>query len=158
MSQLPTYIQYIQALGPTLVAVAVGYVAYQQWFTSRAKLKFDLFEMRFAVFVAARALVAKHLSKDEHAREDIKKEYDILEQNKLLFRSEIAEEVDRLIKLCRDYGYLRDDIREFEGTSAQLEIIRAKKVERVRQREELGRQAVGILKKIEDFIRIDWRG
>jgi hypothetical protein len=159
MSQLPTFIQYIQALGPILVAVAVGYVAYQQWDTSRAKLKLDLFELRFAAFVAARTIVAAVLhNRDEIASEDLKEEYDVLEQNKLLFHFEIAKEIDRLMNLCRDYRYLCDDIREFEGTTVQSEVVRAKKAERVRRRQETITQAVGILKRVEESIRIDWKG
>jgi hypothetical protein len=41
-------VQYIQALGPTVVAVVAagiaGYIAWRQWRTAHDKLSFDLFE------------------------------------------------------------------------------------------------------------------
>jgi hypothetical protein len=60
MSQLPSCIQYIQALGPTFVAVVVGcvagYVAWRQWRTAHDRLKFDLYEKRFAVYETVKKL------------------------------------------------------------------------------------------------------
>jgi len=60
MNQLPTCIQYIQALGPTLVAVVVGcvagYIAWRQWRTAHDRLRFDLYEKRFAVYETVKKL------------------------------------------------------------------------------------------------------
>jgi hypothetical protein len=48
---LPSCVQYIQALGPTFVAVVAagiaGYIAWRQWRTAHDKLTFDLYEKRF---------------------------------------------------------------------------------------------------------------
>jgi len=59
-SELPACIQYIQALGPTVVAVVVGtiaaYIAWRQWRTAHDRLRFDLYEKRFAVYEATKKL------------------------------------------------------------------------------------------------------
>jgi hypothetical protein len=60
-SQLPWLLQYMQALGPTLVAVVVGsvasYIALRQWLTANHRLRFDLFEKRYAVYEAIKNVV-----------------------------------------------------------------------------------------------------
>jgi hypothetical protein len=61
MNQLPPWIQSVQALGPTVVAVIAagiaGYIAWRQWRTAHYRLTFDLFEKRFAVYEAVKNLI-----------------------------------------------------------------------------------------------------
>jgi hypothetical protein len=47
---LPLELQILTALLTPVIAVAVGYVAYQQWRTAREKLVLDLFKDRLAVY------------------------------------------------------------------------------------------------------------
>ena len=47
-----TWLSIAQAVGPTIVAVIVAYVAIRQWLTARNKLKLDLFEKRYDVYIA----------------------------------------------------------------------------------------------------------
>jgi hypothetical protein len=60
--QLPNCIQYIQALGPTIVAIVVGvvagYIAWRQWQTAHQRLRFDLYDKRFAVYDTVRSLIS----------------------------------------------------------------------------------------------------
>jgi hypothetical protein len=75
-SQVPYEIQIIQALGPTIVAIVVGlvaaYVAYRQWRTAQDRLRFDLFQRRFAIFEAVMTLLAETLSNShEHNSERV---------------------------------------------------------------------------------------
>jgi hypothetical protein len=62
MNELPICVQYIQALGPTVVAVVVGavagYVAWRQWRTAHDKLAFDLYEKRFKVYEAVESIIS----------------------------------------------------------------------------------------------------
>lgn len=55
--QLPLYIEYIKALGPTIVALIAasiaGVIAYRQWKTARNKLKLDLFDKRLTIYNTA---------------------------------------------------------------------------------------------------------
>jgi hypothetical protein len=61
VSQLPICVQWIQALGPTIVTIVVGAIAgsiaWRQWSTSHDRLRLDMYEKRFAVYSAARKLI-----------------------------------------------------------------------------------------------------
>ncbi|MDK3018085.1 hypothetical protein [Pseudodonghicola flavimaris] len=61
--------EYFKALGPTLIAIFVAYVAYQQWQVNRATLREKLFNRRFAVFKATQAFLSTVL-KDGHVSND----------------------------------------------------------------------------------------
>ncbi len=53
-SSLPLWVQYFQALGPTLVAVVLAYIAaaiqFRKWRTAYDKLRLELFERRFKIY------------------------------------------------------------------------------------------------------------
>lgn len=55
---LPLWVQIIQALGPTIIALVAlfitGYFARLQWSTARDKLRLDLFDKRYSYFVTLR--------------------------------------------------------------------------------------------------------
>ena len=51
--ELPVWTQYVDAVGPSAVALAVVYVAIRQWSTDRKRLKHDLFDRRWSIFDAA---------------------------------------------------------------------------------------------------------
>jgi hypothetical protein len=61
MNQPPLWVQYIQALGPSVVAVIAagiaGYIAWRQYRTAHYRLTFDLYEKRFAVYEAVKNLI-----------------------------------------------------------------------------------------------------
>jgi len=58
---LPDWVYWVQALGPTLAAIAIGIfaalIAWGQWRTARDKLKWELFERRLNVYLATVKLV-----------------------------------------------------------------------------------------------------
>src|ERR1700733_1277510 len=62
-SQLPCWVQYVWALGPSFVAIVAaliaGYIALRQWLTARHRLKLDIFDKRFAVYEATKMLITK---------------------------------------------------------------------------------------------------
>jgi len=62
-SQLPLWVQYAQALGAPLLAVAIAgvgaWLAWQQVRIARVRLQHDLYDRRFAVFQAARKFLAE---------------------------------------------------------------------------------------------------
>ena len=55
-NQLPYWVQIIQALGPTIVAVVAaciaGLIALRQWKTAHDKIRLDLFDKRFHIYTA----------------------------------------------------------------------------------------------------------
>lgn len=65
--KLPFWVQNVQALGPTLVAIVVGafasWIAAQQWRTARDKLRLDLFEKRWVIYETLNTIIANTLSR-----------------------------------------------------------------------------------------------
>ena len=61
-SQLPILVQYIQALGPTFIAVIAGaiasMIAWRQWKTAHQRGVLDLFERRMAVYQDLRSVIS----------------------------------------------------------------------------------------------------
>ena len=65
---MPDWLQYVQALGPTLVALAVAYVAFRQRRTAEAKRKIandklvlDLYDKSFAWYDALKEILFRSL-------------------------------------------------------------------------------------------------
>jgi hypothetical protein len=59
MSNLPAWLQYLQALAVVLIPPIGAWLAWQQVQIARVKLQHDLYERRYAVFNAARKLLAE---------------------------------------------------------------------------------------------------
>jgi hypothetical protein len=61
MNQLPSWAQYVQSLGPAVVAIIAAlfalYIGLMQWRTAQYRLSFDLYEKRFAVYEAVKNLI-----------------------------------------------------------------------------------------------------
>lgn len=55
--------EYLKAVGPTLIALIVAYIAFQQWKLAQAKLRESLFDRRFEVFKDTQAFVSYILQK-----------------------------------------------------------------------------------------------
>lgn len=53
---LPLWVQYFQALTPTIVALLVAFIAWRQWVTSKQTLKSDIFDRRFSAYLKLRAI------------------------------------------------------------------------------------------------------
>ncbi len=51
--------EYLKALGPTIIAMIVVYIAYQQWRVNQANLREKLFERRFEVFKQTQAFLSE---------------------------------------------------------------------------------------------------
>lgn len=68
-SELPVWLQYVQALGPTTVAVVAaciaGAIQWRMWKTANHKLKLDLFEKRYDAFDAICKLTVYSLAESE---------------------------------------------------------------------------------------------
>ncbi len=97
---LPDWLLYVQALGPTLIALAVAYVAFRQWRTAEAsrkiandKLVLDLFDRRFAWYSAVKEHLFKPLNPDSQSSADnaFTAFYRLLEEAHFLFGPEVQE-------------------------------------------------------------------
>ena len=59
----PHWTQVLSALLTPTIAVLVAIIAYRQWRTAQNRLKFDLFDRRFAVYDAARNLLSSVMTR-----------------------------------------------------------------------------------------------
>ena len=91
--QLPFWIQIISALGPTAVALCVGYVAWRQWATAHAKLRFDLFKDRHAVYVAVKELIASAAIHGAVSNDDYQKFVNALSGAEFLFGDDLRLQI-----------------------------------------------------------------
>jgi hypothetical protein len=111
MSELPYWIQSIQALGPTVVAVIVagiaGYIAWRQWRTAHDRLSFDLFEKRFAVYEATRNFLIGAILHGQVRSEDYVALYNGISGTEFLFSGETRSYVMNI----RDKAYRAQAIR-----------------------------------------------
>lgn len=67
----PHWTAYFQALLTPIVAVFAGYVAVEQWTTARNKLRYDLFEKRFAIYEGARHFIGSIAGSGKVSHEDM---------------------------------------------------------------------------------------
>jgi hypothetical protein len=59
---LPAWLQWLQAVALVFIPVVGAWIAWQQVRIARAKLHFDLYEKRFAIFEAARKLISEAIT------------------------------------------------------------------------------------------------
>jgi hypothetical protein len=110
-SQLPIYLQYVQALGPTLVAAAVGVVAYRQWATAREKLRLDLFEKRFEIYSAYHNFLITIFQTGKVSSANWDELNSKCVGEKFLFKEKLLRNLDEIRKFAANYEvgiYKRD--------------------------------------------------
>jgi hypothetical protein len=62
----PHWTAYVSALSVPVVAAFAACIAWRQWMTARNKLKFDLFERRFAFYELVLGEIGNWMSDDHH--------------------------------------------------------------------------------------------
>jgi hypothetical protein len=69
----PHWTAYLTALSTPCIAIFAAWIAFQQWKLSRSKLRFDLFEKRWAVYASTNEVLASLLEgSDEERRACVK--------------------------------------------------------------------------------------
>jgi hypothetical protein len=95
---LPAWLQYLQALAVLLIPLIGAWIAWQQVHIARVKLQHDLYERRYAVFDAARKLLAEVVA-HRTAPEGALRTYTIATADAVfLFNDQIAEYLKELRK------------------------------------------------------------
>jgi hypothetical protein len=98
VSQLPVWVQYLQAFSTPIIALGVAFIAYRQWQTANAKLVLDLFEKRLAVFELAKESISI-VTRDGHPnREADMKLLEAIGSAEFLFGSDVAKYLDDMWK------------------------------------------------------------
>ena len=103
-AQLPMWMQYLQVFGPIFVALAVGglawLIAWRQWRTANYRLCFDLFEKRYAIYVATKSLVEKVAVHGQITLGDLGDYQRTIEGAEFLFGGEARIYFQKIIDLC----------------------------------------------------------
>ena len=103
-AQLPYFVQIVQALGPTAVAIAVGslagYIAWRQWKTAQHRLRLDMFDRRFAIYEATKLLFGKVPLHGQITSDDLREFYRSMKGAEFLFDGETREYFKRIGELC----------------------------------------------------------
>jgi hypothetical protein len=111
-SQLPIWIEYLQALGPTSIAVAVGFIAYRQWATARDRVKLDLFDRRYAVYQELRTLLATALQDGTINYEAVRMFARTTRGLEFLFGGEVEDYLEGLMKTLNSWAYHAGQVRQ----------------------------------------------
>jgi hypothetical protein len=109
----PHWTAYVSALMVPLVAVLGVAIAYRQWRTAQNKLKLDLFEKRFAVYDAARRLLATVMTSGRVSDEEMFKFFAGTREAKWLLDAGVAHYLDK--ELRRQMLQLQTLNAELEG-------------------------------------------
>ena len=109
-SQLPYWVQYLQAVAPTLVAIAVGYVAYRQWATARDRVKLDLFEKRYAVYHELTTVLATTLQDGTIAYGDVLALSRSIRGYEFLFGKEVESYLKEITEKLNSLAYYEGQI------------------------------------------------
>ncbi|MCW0016254.1 hypothetical protein [Rhizobium sp. BT-226] len=98
MSEVPAWIQILQALLTPAIALAVGVIAYRQWRTAHEKVMLDLFEKRFEVFMSVREIVSKggirRLFRDPGLPNEV------VARGRFLFDEDVTAQLQEVHRLC----------------------------------------------------------
>jgi hypothetical protein len=94
MSELPYWMQSVQALAPTVVAVIAaliaGYIALMQWRTAHYRLSFDMYEKRFAVYRAAKNFLTTAIIQGQVTGDDYRALYNGISGAEFLFKQKTS--------------------------------------------------------------------
>ena len=100
MSGDPHWLEYVRALGPVVVALAVAYIAYQQWQTNRLALKEKLLDRRLKIIDAATNYFEATLELDTNGYLEKRRGFSKhLIEAEYLFSSEIHKELKQFFHL-----------------------------------------------------------
>jgi hypothetical protein len=89
-------LRYSQAFVPSLIAIVVAYIAYQQWHTNALKSKLDLFDRRFRVFLEVRKVLSSVVPEGRATKEDFLKFRTGVAESYFIFGPEIEKYLDEI--------------------------------------------------------------
>ena len=135
---LPVWISWVQALGlpvfGLVIAAASVYIAWQQKRIADIRLRHELYDRRFKVYEAAKALLVAHLTNGKLSEDDYiayrrgtADAVFLLDAGVVEYLEELRRRAERLLQLSIQQAEIRDDIsqetkyRRLVDESAQIE-------------------------------------
>ncbi|KQI72041.1 hypothetical protein AN191_07755 [Loktanella sp. 5RATIMAR09] len=88
--------EYVKALGPTLIALFVAYVAFQQWKVNQATLRERLFERRMAVFAQTQTLLSSILRSAKCDDDALANFHSAPQVARFLFEKDLANYLEKI--------------------------------------------------------------
>ncbi|MAQ37404.1 MULTISPECIES: hypothetical protein [Thioclava] len=88
--------EYLKALGPTLIAGIVAYVAWQQWRVNRAALREKLFGRRWDIFRETQAFLSAILSNGKVPDDELARYFDTCQRARFLLGKELSDYLEEI--------------------------------------------------------------
>lgn len=117
----PQWLQALSALAALVVAYLVYRVARDQRKLSREKLRLDLFDKRYEVYL----IVWEFIEKVLHSRYDESLAFEFRQKTRqvdFLFKSDVIDYIEEIISLYQEKTSLMDERRARENTMPQDEL------------------------------------
>lgn len=95
MSDVPLWIQTLQALATPTIAVGVGSIAFLQWRTAHHKMVMDLFDRRFQAYQDLMQVAAAFTHKGQLTREETVQLNDVFRRSAFLFGEDAFSRINR---------------------------------------------------------------
>jgi hypothetical protein len=164
LNNLPLWVQWIQALAPTLIAivalVVTAWIQIGQANVVRTKLKLDLFNERFEIFkvideINRAAIEAKGDNWTGEFISKMRQATERMHRFRLLLPTRIGSQVDEIVNHWHDFSTLRAEGEGLEKPSSEWSQNLKKRRE---VWEQIGEKNQRLRQEIEGFIRVEWSG
>ena len=125
-SQLPVWVQYLQALTVPAIAALGLLIAVLQWVTAHQKVVLDLFERRMTIFEELRKALAPVVTHGKVTDDDAANFWRARDRARFLFGPEVTNYLDQLDAALRKHfvaqGIIENDAIEGDRRKKTLDI------------------------------------
>ena len=138
--------EYFKAVGPTLIAGFIAYIAYQQWQVNVASLREKLFNRRMEIFDYSQNLrITVFAQNAKNRNQGFSKEMDDkLNVCSFLFDEEVFNWLSRVTKHVIEYDIARDEKLSFDGVE-NLDLKHKKRRDDALKKMKYERQELNVL-------------
>ena len=128
MSQLPTWVQYLSALGTPIIALMVAAVAFLQWRTGHQNVVLQLFERRIEMIENLRGAIALVLRGGYCENKDSHRFLIAMRGTEFLFRSDVTSYLDEIYKVLLNLHVCDSKLKSANGTERHELIEKRRKL------------------------------
>jgi hypothetical protein len=130
VNELPTWAEYLQALSIAVLALIGAFIAYQQWRTAHNRLRLDLFDRRFTVYVEALNFIGAVMQEGYPPSERYRPFARARDRAQYLFGPEVEILLERMHKTAAVLRATHSQIQQSEGAEKDEAIEEAIKTNR----------------------------